>query len=98
MIIILIIFDYIKLGVEHNYYRVTTEAFNLSLVFIKTISNVNSNKQHHDVANIEQITKDIYTLLLPKLKLNNADQELKPSVIAAAGNLVMYLGVYLSSD
>lgn len=90
--------DFIKKGSEHDYYKIQSESFNLCSSYIKTISNNSSNKETHDFESIPKITHELYNIILSKLKINDTDQEMKYSVIASAGNLVLYLGVYINQS
>lgn len=84
------ILEWIKIGIKHDYYKVVIEAIKLSSLFAKMVSN--------SAEMSKQVVNEIYELILPKLKLNDTDQELKLSVITASGNLLLYLGIYLNKD
>lgn len=84
------IIEWIKRGIRHEYYKVVIEAIELSSLFIKVLSFI--SEYSTEVAN------EMYELLIPKLKLNDTDQELKLSVISASGSLLLCLGGHLSKE
>lgn len=86
------LFNILSLGTQHSYYKVNIEAVNCISVLINSVASFgleNLNKHY---------AEQTYSLLLPKFKLNDIDQELKVSLVVAVGYLIIHLGHYLKNE
>jgi cullin-associated NEDD8-dissociated protein 1 len=86
------LFHVLSIGAQHSYYKVNIEAVNCISVLINSVASFGFDK-------ISKIYSELtYSLLLPKFKLNDIDQELKVSLVVAVGYLIIHLGHYLKAD
>jgi len=83
---------FLDLGLKHSYYKVNIESAQSICLLINAIS------QSYNLSDLKAINKNIYTAILPKFKLNDIDQELKASLVKAAGHLLKNSGQYLEKE
>lgn len=97
------IIHFIKLGFNHNFYKVNIETTNTITMLISVLSTSNEHHENKDLIAkwnnyIKKYIEEIYNILLPKFKLNDLDQDQKLSLVVSFGNLVMFFGNYLSTS
>lgn len=79
-----------------NFYKVTSEALFALQILVKVVRSADGSCQEHPRA--ELVARQIYPVVLLRLKATDIDQEVKENAITAMATLLAHLGGYLQSE